>query len=121
MKLEAGKYVRARNGVIFGPLAARTDEDGSVIYYQPGLAQWSWNCDGYVYDKVAGPFDLVEEVTVTPVAPKTATFYVAAWWADSGKASASVSTEQKALKHSLCGPTVTVELELPPKPEGMKP
>lgn len=45
MKLEAGKYVRARNGVIFGPLAARTDEDGSVIYYQPGLAQWSWNCD----------------------------------------------------------------------------
>lgn len=124
MKLEAGKYYRARDGRIFGPLQKVSDEAFPFYFRTSGII-WSWSSIGQ-YTTSPDGCDLIEEVEVTPVAPKTATFYVAAWWTNDGKASASIHRYRDGLEHSLSGlgshgHIVEVELELPPKPEGTKP
>jgi hypothetical protein len=65
--LEVGKYYRARDGVIFGPISYRSD--GS-INYPFGLGEYSWTEHGsYSMGTKNHLFDLIEEVSIYPAQP----------------------------------------------------
>lgn len=117
MIIKTGKHYRARIGVILGPLRVNPAGLNLVRYYH---SHWSWDENGRCTPERETDFDLIEEVEVTPVTPKTATFYVAAYRSPTkDEYFASVCRSAEAFGPTY-GPAVAVELELPPKPEGTK-
>jgi hypothetical protein len=120
MIIKEGKYYRDKNGTVYGPLLFHTDSGCKRYYFLGAPSWWTWDKNGKFASLVTNDYDLVEEVEVTPVAPKTATFYVAARrWGDNTLT--AVARDKLDAFGVGYGPAVAVELELPPKPEGTRP
>jgi hypothetical protein len=71
MKLEAGKYYRARNGNVYGPLQSKESSER----YKFSISHIHWTSEGgYHPDNWESDYDLIEEILITSVPPKEPTF-----------------------------------------------